>query len=351
MFKTFGNADCGTVTRTVFWDPLVAVDNCDGVLPVNCTISHNGGVDVGHLLEKNGGAFPPGITTIDCDGTSDSCNNTSDCIFSVGNSGLNGLHVEVELSPTMDAGPLLRGIDFSVSDCGSIANPEPIEVCADVTFGFPFNVPGHGVAQAKVPPGNWLCIEADDPLHTLNATCDVTCEELPQKGSTWFASFKGSKDLSDTCHWLVGGNLNGDIHIDVLDYVTYLACVANDPNPGADTPCGTEGPHCDINGDGLVSLLDFSFILVNLFNDSKAGCDAVCNPAATPQVIDAVESISVRQLIADGVDSRVARTADVNNDGTVDVSDMALYLQNGGETRDVVRDQSLKGTRAVRGLR
>jgi hypothetical protein len=350
-FKTFGNADCGEVTRTVFWDPLFAVDNCDGAIPVNCTISHNGGADVQHLLDKNGGAFPPGVTTIDCDGTSDACNNVSECAFSVGNSGLNGLHVEVELSPTMDAGPLLRGIDFAVSDCGSIANPEPVEVCADVNFGFPFNVPGHGVAQAKIPPGNWLCIEADDPLHTLNATCDVTCETLPQKGSTWFASFKGSKDLSDTCHWLVNGNLNGDIHIDVLDYVTYLACVASDPNPGADTACGTEGPHCDINGDGLVSLLDFSFILVNLFNDAKAGCDAVCNPAATPQVSDATEAISVRQLIADGVDARVARTADVNNDGTVDVSDMALYLQNGGETRDVVRDQSIKGTRSVRGLR
>ena len=206
----------------------------------------------------------------------------------------------------------------------------------------------HGVAQAKIPPGNWLCIEADDPLHTLNATCDVTCEVLPQKGSTWFASFKGSKDLSDTCHWLVNGNLNGDIHIDVLDYVTYLSCVASEPTPGADTPCGTPLAHCDINGDGLVSLLDFSFILVNLFNDAKAGCDAVCNPVATPPAADGpVETISVRQLIAEGVDARVARTADMDNDGDVDMNDLTMYLQNSGETRT----SSIKSTRSVRGMR
>jgi len=345
-FKTFGNADCGTVTRTVFWDPLFAVDNCDGAIPVNCTISHNGGADVQHLLDKNGGPFPPGVTTIDCDGTSDACNNVSECVFSVGNSGLNGLHVEVELSPTMDAGPLTRGIEFSVSDCGSIANPDPIDVCTDVVFGFPFNIPGHGVAQTKIPPGNWMCIEAWDPLHTLNATCDVVCEDIPQKGSTWFASFKGSKDLSDTCHWLVNGNLNGDIHVDVLDYVTYLSCVLNDPQPDADTPCGTPAPHCDLNGDGLVSLLDFSFILVNLFNDAKAGCDAVCNPAVD-RVEQPTREISVRELINNGVDQRVARTADVNGDGLVNETDLTLYLQNGGETRI----SSDKGTRAVRGLR
>jgi hypothetical protein len=326
------------------------VDNCDGAIPVNCTISHNGGADVQHLLDKNGGPFPPGVTTIDCDGTTDACNNVSECIFSVGNSGLNGLHVEVELSPTMDAGPLVRGIEFSVSDCGDIANPTEVDVCADVTFGFPWNVPGHGVAQAKIPPGNWMCIEAWDPLHTLNATCDVVCEDIPQKGSTWFASFKGSKDLSDTCHWLVNGNLNGDIHVDVLDYVTYLNCVATNPNPGADTPCGTPMAHCDLNGDGLVSLLDFSFILVNLFNDAKAGCDAVCFPSATPQsVTEAVESLDLDAFIAAGFDASLFEIADVDNDGDVDVPDMALYLQNGGTTD--VRDRVIKGSRSVRGTR
>ena len=348
-FKTFGNADCGVTTRTVYWDPLWAVDNCDGAIPVNCTISHNGGADVQHLLTKNGGPFPPGITTIDCGGTTDSCNNVTECVFAVGNSGLNGLHVAVELSPTMDAGPLTRGIDFSVSDCGSIANPEPFEVCVDVNFGFPFSIPGHGVAQAKIPPGNWMCLEAWDPLHTLNATCGVTCEVLPQKGSVWFASFKGSKDLSDTCHWLVNGNLNGDVHVDALDYVTYLACVVGDPTPDPDTVCGQAGPHCDINGDGLVNLLDFSFLMVNLFNDAKAGCDAVCSPSATPQAGDAVESISVRELTEKGY-GRVARIADVDNNGVVNRTDMALYLHQGGAgtTRDPVGEHSFKRPRSAR---
>jgi hypothetical protein len=343
-FKTFGNADCGEVTRTVYWPAIWAVDKCDGDIPVVCNIEHNGGVDVQHLLVKNGGPFPPGITTIDCGATCDACNNCVDCVFSVGNSGLNGIHLEVELSPTMDPGPLGRAIWFTVSDCGGAPEPPASDPqCVDVNLGYPWNIPGHGEAQAKIPPGNWMCIEAWDPLHTLNATCGLTCEYLPQKGSVWFASFKGSKDLSDTCHWLVNGNINGDTHIDVLDYVTYLACVANDPTPDPDTDCTSVGPHCDINGDGLVSLLDFSFIMVNLFNDAKAGCELVCNPAATPQeVTGGVEEISVRALIARGVVSRVARTADVNNDGKVNVTDMTLFMN--GAT-DEVRDRSIKGRR------
>jgi hypothetical protein len=350
----FGNADCGKVTRYVTWPPITAADNCDGALPVNCTIMHNGGVNVDHLL-MGGGNFPPGVTTIECSGTVDNCGNSADCSFSVGNSGLNGLHVDVELSPTMDAGPITRGIEFSVSDCGSIANPEPVTTCADVDFGFPFNIPGHGEAQAKIPPGNWLCIEARDPLHTLNATCDVSCEDIPGKGEVWYASFKGSKDLSDTCHWLVNGNLNGEDgdgngRIDVLDYVTYLACVANNPNPGEDTPCGTAGPHCDINGDGIVSLLDFAFILVNIFNTDKAGCDAVCSPTvAAGEVGGARESVTVRELVAMGMGAHAA-AADVDGNGIVNLTDMALYLQGGERTteRDV---RTNKGSRSVRGLR
>lgn len=335
---TFGNADCGTVTRTVTWGPITATDNCDGDLAVNCLISHNAGVDVSHLL-AGGGDFPPGVTTVTCDATVDTCGNSADCNFTVVNSGQNGLHVDVELSATMAAGPLTRGIEFEVSDCGA-ANPVIETGCADVVFGYPWHVPGHGEFQAKLPPGNYVCLEAWDPLHTLKSTCDVTCEDIEGKGSVWFASFKGSKDLSDTCHWLVNGNLNGlDSdgigRIDILDYVTYLAAVLNNPIPGADTPCGTEGPNGDINGDGIVNLMDFSFILVNIFNSDKAGCDAVCY--ATPDLTQAParESISVRELTDMGF-GREARAADINGDGTVDLSDMALYL-NGGEASRSVR--------------
>ena len=80
--------------------------------------------------------------------------------------------------------------------------------------------------------------------------------------------------------------------------------------------------------------------MVNLFNDAKAGCEAVCTPSATGQDVSrGVEEISVRALIASGVDARVARSADVNNDGTVNVTDMTLFV-NGA-----VKVGSMKGRR------
>ena len=343
VVDTFGNAECNKVTRNVTWGPITATDNCDGDLPVNCTITHNGGWDVSGLL-AGGGDFPPGVTEIDCTTVMDRCDNASDCAFMVVNSGQNGLHVDVELSPTMDPGPLLRGIEWEVSDCGA-ANPETVTGCNDVNFGFPKNVPGHGEFQAKLPPGNWMCIEAWDPLHTLKATCDLTCEVMEDKGSVWHASYKGSKDLSDTCHFLVNGNLNGlDLdgvgRIDILDYVTYLAVIAGDPVPGANTPCGYVGPHGDINGDGIVNLMDFSFILVNMFNMDKAGCDAVCYPSADiADVAPPRDSISVRELTDMGF-GREARVADVDGDGDVDMNDVALFW-NGAEATP----RSVRGSR------
>ena len=348
------------ITRNLAWKQITAVDNCEGDLPVNCTITHNMGINVDLLLLKKGGDFPPGVTTVWCDSI-DNCGNQGVCHFSVINSGQNSLHIEVELSPTMDAGPLTRGIEFSVSDCGA-ANPESITASANVNFGFPFNIPGHGVAQVKIPSGNYMCLEARDPLHTLNATCTLTCEVIEQKGSVWFSSFKGTKDLSDTCHWLVNGNLNGLDgdgigRIDVIDYVVYLAAGANNPIPGGNTPLGTVGPHADINGDGIVSLLDFSFILVNLFNTDKAGCDAICSPsAAAPIVAGGRESITLRELAEMGL-GREGITADLDHNGVVNTADMALYLNSGGTATstgdDVARDLrgSTKGTRSVRGLR
>jgi len=353
VFKTGGNADCGVVTRNVTWAPLTAVDNCDGALPVGCTITHNAGANVSALL-ASGGDFPPGLTTVDCSSVVDTCGNKSSCTFSVFNSGQNLVSVDVELSPTMDAGPITRGIELTVSDCGAIANATAITACDTVDFGFPFNIPGHGVANAKVPPGNYACIEAQDPLHTLAATCAVTCGALADGGTGWVASFKGSKDLSSTCHWLVNGNLNGDPNIDILDYVTYLSQVANNAAPGSDTACGDAGPHADINGDGIVNLQDFSFILINMFNNDKAGCDAVCAPSAVAPGNGPIDSITLRDLSAMGL-GRAGRLADIDRNGTVDVTDMALYLENGGtaNTTKPVRDarRNTRGTRSVRGLR
>jgi hypothetical protein len=189
--------------------------------------------------------------------------------------------------------------------------------------------------HVKVPAGNYLCVQAWDGLHSLKAACDLTCVDMMGE-SGWYAAFKGSPDLNSSCHWLVQGNLNGDPNIDVVDYAAYLDCIANNALPGADTPCTydeeSDGSHCDINGDGIVSLADFSFIVVNFFDDDKAGCEVVCNPAAqAPAHAGPIGSISVRDLDRMGL-GRVARMADMDRNGTVDMTDIALYANSGGVT-------------------
>ena len=57
----------------------------------------------------------------------------------------------------------------------------------------------------------------------------------------------------------------------------------------------------------------------------------------------------MRTLIASGIGARVARKADLNNDGKGNVSNVTLYL-NGG-TGNVVRDRSVKDRPPARGLR
>ncbi|NOS99338.1 MAG: hypothetical protein HOP29_01780 [Phycisphaerales bacterium] len=328
-----GPADCGRETKFATFDlPAYAWDDCDGGVPVECAIFNGNGVDVDHLL-PGGGDFPPGATTIVCTATQETCGNVAECVFSVINSGLNRLWVDLELSPTMKQGPIVRAISLSLTDCGDVGDGVSVEVCADVELGFPYHLPGHGSARVEVPAANYSCLEAWDRLHGLKAACDVTCEVI-DGNSVWYAAFKNSPELNGACHWLINGNLNGDSNIDVIDYAQYLACIDDHPVPGRDTPCTfTEaafGLHCDLNGDGIVSLADFSFIAVNFFDDDKAGCEAVCDPSATPPAqAGPIASVSVRELDRMGL-GRVARMADMNRNGVVDMTDMALYANGGG---------------------
>lgn len=352
------NADCRRITRTLLWDPVTAVDNCGGPLTPQCQATYHrqctvpsecGSGDTcapdGYCLNGvvrldllDGGAFPQGCTRMRCS-VVDDCANASACAWEVCNTGLNRLCVDVELSPTMVTASAQRGIELRVSDCGDVIGGQLAE-CLDLDFGPPHHPPGHAATCIDVPPGNWLCLEARDPHHSLRSTCGLDCiddyivqdpntGDLINYGDVFNASFKGSPNIAASCHWLVQGNVNGDAFVDILDFIHFLD--AQGPTP-VDTSCGLPGIHADFNGSGVVDTFDFSFILINFFNTDKAGCDVVCDQsaAAAASPVQPRLTITVHELRALGL-GHLAAAADLNEDGTIDFADLADYLNAVGE--------------------
>ena len=69
---------------------------------------------------------------------------------------------------------------------------------------------------------------------------------------------------------LIGGNLNDDQWIDILDYGMFVGQYGLPV--GADTPCGTAPPHADISGNGTVGTEDFTFIQTQFLWAREADC-------------------------------------------------------------------------------
>ncbi len=347
-------ADCGLTKSTVLFDPITISDNCTGELTPECTVFYHpqcedsgdcGGADCGTInpgfcdvpipspnscndpaLAETGGQFCKGLTVVACQASA-SCGGGNFCNFEIENTGRNQVVVDLEMSPTLVEGsafdPLVRCIEFSVARCGD-AVAFPTIVNAEVEFGHPGNIAGHGVAMFDIPAGNRDCITARDPWHSLGSSCGLECVD-----NAYHATFKGSPEFSD-CHWLVNGNLNGDRVIDILDFVTFMSIGSQFIDP--DTSCDMEHPssdgtgqkHGDINGDGIVDLLDFSFVSVNLFEDDKDGCNPVCGVPTSPQQWDGPRTdVSIRELLQRGFDINLLRSIDVNNDHRISLTDVA----------------------------
>ncbi len=380
--STFGDADCNEITREVLYDPIEVLDPCnesvvitdvcevtyfaacqsdldcgrgdlcandeqcsttciadpdvegfmcDGLPCVgyctvdDCTKGLCGmpvdpvGIDLGDYLD-GGGDFLPGKTVVDCAYTNE-CGIPSECYFEVGNSGLNTLVIDLEMSPSMERGdpgnPIQRCIDFELSICDS-TDSFGIELNQNVMIGAPNNLAGHGQAVFSVDPNNWTCLTAQDRKHSLTSTCEVVCGE----DNAWHATFKGAPATNPLCHWLVQGNLDGNQVIDIFDYTQlagmYLA------SPGPSSLCGLPEKHGDFTGDGLVTLADFTFVVANLFVQSKDPCDVLCDPAPSVPIV-ARASVRIDELDGDLVDD--GRAADVTGDGVIDIADVEAFVR------------------------
>jgi hypothetical protein len=383
------STDCGPGQECVT-DPLVdgsgfvcGAEKCTGYCTIDqctnftCDLARDTDtIDLDSFLDCSDGCqLPPGEITIVCSYTN-GCGRTAECNSSHFNSGLNELCVDIELSPSMLPGnpndPIVRCIDLEISACDAAAFPvchapfgtgtefcspldqnacqghpeacfppaagATVSVSTEVVFGLPENIAGHGTACVKIPPGNWTCLTATDPKHSLTSTCTVECTE----DNNLHAEFKGSKDTNDTCHWLVQGNLNGGPNIDIADYTILAGEYLNNYNVGGtgeDSPCKT-GPvegnnfHADFNGDGLVTLADWTFVVFNFFNSSKDPCEVVCaGDGATAVDVRTSKpraSMTRAELEKIGLGNYVA-AADVDGNGVVDLTDMSQFIDTVGD--------------------
>ena len=186
-----------------------ANDNCDGPVPVTFFIDLNGNGfgDDPPCPSPCNVDVPEGTTPARATAT-DACGNTTNFDFDIQFNPVTELDVTVELSPnidTSDAFPqtLSRAITFELFVSGCTA---PTVVCEVIDFTIVAGTPNTAIGTKRftIPCGDYTCIQARDALHTLRRTTTLTIVS-----GQYSADFTGS---------LIGGNLNDDCVIDILDF-------------------------------------------------------------------------------------------------------------------------------------
>ncbi len=248
--------------------------------------------------------YAAGTTTIDWTAT-DLCGNATTLTQTIVVDPSNVVDVLVELQPNVESGPFDRCVRFELFPAGGGA---AVVVEETITF-----TGGLGTVSLSVPCDLYDCVTAGDDLHTLRRTDD---DDFGIVGTVYMADFTSTGSLDDDS--LIGGNANGDTFIDIIDFAVFITRWGE--TPGADTPCGTVGPHPDFSGSGEIDMGDFSFIQINFFESDDPACGArSLGPVAMPR-----DSITVAELVSVGL-GRLA-WADLDRDGVVDGEDMSAFL-------------------------
>jgi hypothetical protein len=267
----------------------LAVDNTTKTAAGNVTVT---------VTPPSGSFFPVGTTQVSVY-AEDDCGNWVESFFDITVVGFSEMYVDLSLDGVVND-PTTRCITFELWDCGVGGSPTVVE--EEITF-VGGAVTGHVM---EVPCGDWTCITARDKLHTLRRTLAPPAVV----GAHYVASFSNP---------LIGGNLNDDQWIDILDFGVFNWQYGF---PGGDTTCSSVYPHADIDGDGSVDSDDFSFIQINFLETHDPNC---CGAPAPLDGAMPVLSISVQDLIARGLGHLAA--GDLNNDGWLDQADVIAFMQ------------------------
>lgn len=318
---TFGSIRAGNVmlqgfnfgsTYDIYWDNVtlgppgpVVTDDCSDV---TLTLERS---DNPALTRSD--PFPAGTTTITWTAT-DACGNTATAEQMVTVDPVNTLLAQVQLAGVDVPSSALRCVTFEAYPAGGGA---PVVMTADVLF-----LDGLGEVELELPCGEYSCLAARDPRHTLRS---VDTDDFQTVGAIFVSDLTAAGVTDDDA--LRGGDLVDDGVIDILDFGSFVA--AYGATPGPDSLCPPGAPHADISADGRVDAADFTFIQIGFGSSDEPPCAAPLAASNGAEVWRAttpvpVRSIRVERLIDRGLGHLSA--GDLNADGVLDEQDIVAFL-------------------------
>jgi hypothetical protein len=275
-------ADAGSAIGAVIAAPTVSASNSCGALSVAVAVDYPA---ASGLVDGNTwpAVFPVGITAVTWSATDAAGATVSEVrLYEVLNYQLATIDVN-----------LLGGVNPAIS----FTLPVRVRLSSGhvMTTDIVFAGNNGAVKDIQVPVrSDYSCISVKDTVNTLSAAQSM--------------SIVGTKYVVPTIS-LVGGDSNDDDLVDVLDFGMYVADRGAGKNPLS---------RSNFDRNPVVNNADFSFIGLNFLLTGDA-CGGAFNGGA-PR-----ERVSVKDLRRAGLGHMVE--ADINGDGWVDATDMALAMQ------------------------
>ncbi len=285
----------GTCVASVTWPAATAADACGGDLSADVRydvdLDADGTIDSGDLSAPTF-VFPPGAHRVVARVT-DACGNPGVGVQSVTVTPSSIARVSVSLEWPLDG---TRAVELTFASA-----VESVTRCVPAAFAA-----GTATVLLDVPctPTPYTCVAVRDALHTLRRTVP-----LEVVAGEYQAELAGGDAL-------IGGDLDGNNAIDILDFAVYSWRYGT-RYPDGDTNCATQRPHADVSGDGLVQTADFTFIATRFLWVGDGPCGSRGRDE-TPRA-----RMAVSELTAAGLGHLAI--ADLNRDDWIDAADMVLH--------------------------